>query len=46
VSINESLNHAEIGVVQAEQRVQSFLMRVDDGSEDPIDLQVAARECA
>jgi hypothetical protein len=45
MSIREALNHAEMNVVQVEQRVESFLKRRDDPSADPVDLQCAAREC-
>jgi hypothetical protein len=45
MSIIEALNHAEMSVVQVEGRVESFLKRMDDPSEDPVDLQCAAREC-
>jgi len=46
VSIKESLNHAEVGVVQLESKVQRLLDRLADPCEDPVDLQSAARECA
>jgi|SRR5579875_2477505 len=44
MSVREALNHVHFGVVQVEEQVHQLLNRAGDPSEDPFDLQGAARK--